>query len=155
MTTPTISRRVLTPQPILFIRRQVSRDELAAALGECLGAVYAHCQKTGVALAGPPFARYPSAGPGLLTMEAGMPIAVPAAGEAEIEAGYLQGGPAAFAVHAGAYNRLHETFAAIERWMAEHAHRPGGAPWESYVTDPADYPNPADWRTEVYWPLEG
>ena len=28
-----------------------------------------------------------------------------------------------------------------------------GAPWESYVTDPADHPDPADWRTEVYWPL--
>jgi hypothetical protein len=31
--------------------------------------------------------------------------------------------------------------------------QPGGAPWESYVTDPADFPNPDDWRTEIYWPL--
>ncbi len=22
------------------------------------------------------------------------------------------------------------------------------------VTDPAQHPDPADWRTEVYWPLE-
>ena len=31
--------------------------------------------------------------------------------------------------------------------------RPGGAPWESYITDPADHPDPKDWRTEIYWPL--
>ncbi len=30
---------------------------------------------------------------------------------------------------------------------------PAAAPWESYVTDPAQHPDPADWRTEVYWPL--
>jgi AraC family transcriptional regulator len=145
---------VLTPQPILFIRRQVARKDLAAALGECLGAVAVHCQGAGIALAGPPFARYPSSGSGLLTVEAGMPIAAPASGEGDIEAGFLQGGPAAFALHAGAYDRLHETFEAIEQWMSAHDERPGGAPWESYLTDPADYPDSADWRTEVYWPLE-
>jgi hypothetical protein len=21
------------------------------------------------------------------------------------------------------------------------------------VTDPAEYPNPADWKTEIFWPL--
>jgi AraC family transcriptional regulator len=154
MASPTVSRRVLTPQPMLFIRRQVARQDLAAALGECFGAVGAYCQKAGIALAGPPLARYPSSGSSLLTVEAGMPIAAPAPGEGDIEAGFLQGGAAAFAVHMGPYNRLHETFEAIEQWMAKNDVRPGGAPWESYVTDPADYPDSADWRTEVYWPLE-
>lgn len=28
-----------------------------------------------------------------------------------------------------------------------------GPPWESYLTDPEATPNPADWRTAVYWPL--
>ena len=29
----------------------------------------------------------------------------------------------------------------------------GGAPWESYLNDPSDYPDPKDWKTEVFWPL--
>jgi len=37
--------------------------------------------------------------------------------------------------------------------MAANGVRAGGAPWESYVTDPGEHPDPADWRTEVYWPL--
>lgn len=154
MPSPIVSRRVLTPQPILFIRRRAARKDLANALGESFGAVAAYCGEAGVALAGPPFARYPSWDGGLLTVEAGMPIAAPAAGKGDIEAGFLQGGPAAFALHEGPYNRLPETFEAIEQWMAKNQARPGGAPWESYVTDPADYPDSADWRTEVYWPLQ-
>ncbi len=36
--------------------------------------------------------------------------------------------------------------------MEENGLRPAGAPWEWYVTDPAEHPDPADWRTEIYWP---
>ncbi|HEX5420831.1 MAG TPA: GyrI-like domain-containing protein [Gammaproteobacteria bacterium] len=148
-----ITRRELAAQPILFVRMQVSRAELSGALGSCLGSVFTYCQEAGIALAGKPFSRYPSAGPGLLTIEAGMPIATAAEGRGEIEFGHLQAGPALFAVHSGPYDQLGETYAAIERWMGENGAQPGGAPWESYVTDPADYPDPKDWRTEVYWPL--
>ena len=63
------------------------------------------------------------------------------------------GGPAAVAVHMGPYDKLQETYAAMERWMQQQGVRAAGAPWESYITDPADHPDPADWRTEVYWPL--
>ncbi|HEU4617227.1 MAG TPA: GyrI-like domain-containing protein [Gammaproteobacteria bacterium] len=153
MSASTVVRRELDPQPILFMRGRVSRRELPAALGRCLGAVYAHCQQAGVAIAGVPFCRYPAMGPGLLTFEAGMPVASAVAGDGEIEAGLLQGGPAAVAVHAGAYENLADTYALIERWLAESGLHPGGPPWESYVTDPADYPDPADWRTEVCWPI--
>jgi AraC family transcriptional regulator len=27
-----------------------------------------------------------------------------------------------------------------------------GAPWETYLTDPAEVPDPAEWRTEVVYP---
>lgn len=47
-----------------------------------------------------------------------------------------------------------DTYAAMERWMDANGYRPGGAPWESYVTDPGECPDVNDWRTEVYWPLE-
>ncbi len=57
------------------------------------------------------------------------------------------------AVHAGSYEQLAETYAALERWIEENGFRAGGVPWESYITDPADFPDTGDWRTEVYWPL--
>jgi AraC family transcriptional regulator len=153
MPTLSIERRDLTPQPALIMRCRTSRAELQAAIGNSLGGVYGHCQKVGLPLDGKPFTRYLSTGPGLMTIECGKPLAAPAPGEGAIEAATLPGGPVLIAVHGGLYDQLTETYVAMERWMEANGARPGGAPWESYITDPADHPDPADWRTEVYWPL--
>ncbi len=132
---------------------RVARHELPAAIAEGVGKVYMYAQQAALALAGQPFTRYQSMGPGLLSIEVGMPLAADATGNGEVESGVLAAGPAAVAVHAGPYDQLGETYAAVERWIEAQGAQPGGAPWESYVTDPADHPDPADWRTEVCWPL--
>ena len=105
------------------------------------------------AIGGRPFSRYPDVGPGLLTIEAGCVLASPAPGAGEVEAGFLQAGPAAVAMHAGPYDKLQETYAAMEQWIDGQGLRTGGAPWESYVTDPAEHPDTSDWRTQVFWPI--
>ncbi len=153
MPTLSITRVERPAQPILFIRRRVARSELQGMLAECFGKLYVHGQQMGLAIAGFPLARYVSTGPGLWTVEAAIPLAKPAAGEGDMEAGFLPEGPIVLGVHAGTYEQLPETHAAIERWIATNGLRAGGAPWEWYVTDPAQHPDPADWRTEVYWPL--
>lgn len=153
MPTLSIERRELDAQPILKVRTKAARHELSNAIGQCVGKVYMHAQSAGVPLAGHPFTRYLSAGPGLMEIEVGFRVGSGAAGAGDIEADVLPAGPAAVALHAGPYDQLAETYAALERWMEENGQRPAGAPWESYVTDPADHPDPADWRTEVYWPV--
>ena len=154
MPTLSITRRELTAQPVLFIRRRVSRAELPGMLGECFGKLFTHATQAGLPIAGFPLARYVAIGAGLMTVEAAVPLAAPAKGEGEMEAGTLPAGPAAMAVHAGPYDGLSETHAAIEKWMQANGYRPSSPPWEWYVNDPAEHPNPADWRTEVYYPLE-
>jgi AraC family transcriptional regulator len=154
MPTLSIERQEIAPQPVLFVRARSARHELAAAIGDGIGKSYGHAQKTGLAMAGPPFTRYPSMSAGLLTIEAGVPLATAAPGAGPVEAGALPGGAVVVAMHAGPYEQLPETFAAIERWMEANGLTPGGAPWESYLTDPADHPDQADWRTAVYWPVQ-
>jgi AraC family transcriptional regulator len=153
MFTPTIARKELQPQPALIVKRRVARSEIAATIAESLGKTYPYALQNGLAIAGQPFVRYSDVGPGLMTMETGTPIAAPAVGVGEIEAITLPGGAAAVAVHMGPYDKLQETYAAMERWMTEHGLRPAGAPWESYITDPAEHPDPANWRTDVFWPI--
>ena len=152
MPTLLIERREMTPQPILYTSLRAARHELSHAIAKGVGTVFMHAQKAGLALAGHPFTRYTSSGPGLLTIDVGFKLAAPAPGEGEVEAGTLEGGPAVVAVHGGSYEQLAQTYAAMERWMEENGLRPAGAPWEWYVTDPAEHPEPADWRTEIYWP---
>jgi AraC family transcriptional regulator len=153
MPTLSIERREIAPQHILFVRLSVARNELASAIGEGLGKAFPYSQRAGLAIAGRPFTRYQSTGPGLLRIEVGVPVATSASGESVVEAGTLPGGPVAVAMHAGTYDTLTDTYAALERWIEANGYRTSGAPWESYITDPADLPDPADWRTEVYWPI--
>lgn len=153
MPTLSIERRELTAQPILFVQLRAGRHEISNAIAEGLGKVYPYTLASGYAIAGRPFTRYLSTGPGLFTMEIGMPITASARGQDAVQAGTLPGGPAVVAVHGGSYDQLGETYAAMERWMEANGLRPAGAPWESYVTDPAEHPDAADWRTEIVWPV--
>ena len=153
MPTLSIDRRDVPAQPILFVRLRAGRHELASAIAEGLGKAFPYSQRAGLAIAGRPFTRYLSTGPGLFHIEVGVPVAAAATGEADGVAGSLPGGAVAVAVHAGSYDQLHMTYTALERWIEDNGLRIGGAPWESYITDPADYPNPEDWRTEVCWPV--
>jgi len=154
MPTLSIERREIAAQNILFVRLRAGRHEIANAIGEGLGKAFPYSQRLGLAIAGRPFTRYLSTGPGLFSIEVGMPVATAPQGEGVVEAGTLPAGPVAVATHAGPYDQLSETYAALERWIESNGYRIGGAPWESYITDPADHPDPADWRTEVCWPLE-
>ena len=65
----------------------------------------------------------------------------------------LPGGPAATTMHTGPYDNLSDAYAAIEQWMATEGLAAAGAPWESYVTDPTDYPNPKELENQLFWPL--
>jgi effector-binding domain-containing protein len=122
---------------------------------EVLGYVFQHAQSSGTALAGQPFTRYIDWGPGLLTIEAGMPVAAHTGGSpaGDVRAETLPGGLVATTTHTGPYDKLNEAHAAVQQWIEAERLTPAGAPWEIYVTDPADFPDPKDWKTEIVWPL--
>jgi AraC family transcriptional regulator len=147
-----ITRKDLVSMPFLFVRRQASPSEISTVLAECFSIVFSHCMTKGLEMAGFPLARYLVVGP-LTTVEAGVPLKAPTKPEGEMEYLELPGGPAVFAVHGGPYDQLGETHAAILRWLQEQKLRVAGPHWEWYVTDPGEHPNPADWRTHIFYPL--
>ena len=154
MPTLSIERRELPPQPVLIIRRRISRAELQATMAECFGEVFGHCQKVGLPLDGRPFTRYLSTGPGLWTIECGKPLATPAPGEGEIEAVTLPAGPRG---DGRSRRPLRSAHRHVRRNRAldggERRSRRAARHGSPTSPSPADHPDPADWRTEVYWPL--
>jgi effector-binding domain-containing protein len=149
-----ITKKELTPQPVLIVRRRVKRSDIAATIAEALPPIFMYAQQNGIALAGLPFTRYVDMGPGLITMEPGMRVSsANSSGGGEIVADTLPGGPVATTVHAGPYDKLSDAYAAIEEWMGKEGLVPAGPPWESYLNDPSDFPDPMDWKTEVCWPV--
>ena len=156
-----IVKKELDAQPVLVTRRRVKRSEVGAAIGEALPHIFMYAQQRGIALAGHPLTRYVEVGAGLLTIEPAMRIvsaeraaAPPAASqESAVIEDVLPAGPAATTVHKGPYDTLSEAYAALETWMESNGLRPSGPPWEDYITDPAEFPDPKDWKTEVCWPV--
>jgi len=158
----TVTKKELTPQPVLVVRRRVKRSEIAATIGAVLPQVFAYAAQHGIALSGLPFTRYTEISPGMVTMEPGMRIAAlggalpePAADAGEVALDTLPGGPAVTTLHIGAYDSLTDAYAAIEQWIESQGLERAGAPWESYVNDPSEHPDTKDWKTEVFWPVRG
>jgi len=139
----------------LVMRRRISPDEIAPTLAECLPAVFGYAQQHGLAMTGPPFARYPDVGMGSLVVEGGVSIAAPLEKDPGngIEALTIPAGRAAVAIHRGPYDRLAETHQAIETFMRAESLSAAGPPWETYLTDPGERPDPATWETEVVHPV--
>ncbi len=104
----------------------------------------AHAQQEGLPIAGLANRSLRRDGGGRsLTVEAAVPLAAPAAGEGEMEAGSLPGGPNRGSdCMRGAYDTLPETHVAMERWIESKGYHANGAPWEQYVTDPGEHPEP-------------
>ncbi|HVV44038.1 MAG TPA: GyrI-like domain-containing protein [Bryobacteraceae bacterium] len=152
-----IVRKELTPQPVLVARCRVERSGIASTIAEALPRVFACAAQHEIALTGLPFTRYVEMGPEFVTMEPGMRISRPVASSPAVELPMiidtLPGGPAATTIHTGPYEGLPDAYAAIQQWIEAQGITAAGAPWECYITDPASVPEPADWKTEVFFPL--
>lgn len=105
----------------------------------------------GIAPTGPAFARYAGPPGETVDLEVGFPVQGPVAPEGRVQPSSLPAGRVARLVHAGAYDRLGESWGRLGAWIGEQGLTPGGDLWEVYVTEPNPDMDPADLRTELFW----
>jgi effector-binding domain-containing protein len=149
-----IELRVLGGHQTAVMREEVNESALGEAMGRMFTAVREAIAKQGIEATSAPFARYHSFGQ-TIDFEAGLMVSGPIQPDGDVKPGELPVGPAAIAVHAGPYETLGATHAAMRRWMeANPGQSANGGPWELYLTDPSAEPDPARWLTEVIYPLE-
>jgi effector-binding domain-containing protein len=148
------------PQTVLSIRARVAVAELAQAQGEGLGELWRSMQARGLAAVGPPFVRYHAFGETETDVEVGVPVGEEATGEGRIGAGVLPGGAAIATWHLGAHDRLGDAYQRLEAWLEANGREAAGPAWEVYSwidaakePDPASWPPPTEWRTELVQPI--
>lgn len=132
---------------------RVPTEEIGDAMGKAFPAIFQAITAAGVAPAGPPLARYFSFGEPVVEFECAIPVATPFTGHGDIKASSVGGGDAVVCTHVGPYDTIGQTWEALMAWIGEQGRNPGGAGWESYLTDPGEEPDPAKWVTEVCLPL--
>ncbi len=156
----TIEVQELEVQPVVLVKRRVPRAEIGPTIGKELPSVFQYTQANGIGIGGHPVTRYPEFGLGMVTLETGMRVTKfegawqPNDSDGGPYRSELPGGPVASTIHAGPYDGLVNAYAALEQWIAANGKKASGAPWEVYVNDPGDHPDPKDWKTEIFWPIE-
>jgi effector-binding domain-containing protein len=143
----------LHPRETAVVRVEAPVDGLPKAIGEAIGEIEARMAEAGVAVDGPPFARYLSFDPQRIEAEIGCPVRRPAPHVGRVYPGRLPGGRTASILHIGPYETIAQTYERLQAWMADKGVAPSGPMWEVYWSDPQAEPDPATWRTEVLVPL--
>ena len=150
-----VDRRDLGQQITAVSAGTVDLPEIGPWISAALGRVAAALGAQGVAPVGPPFARYFPVGNHRFHVEAGFPTDRPVEPDEDgVAPSTLPAGPVAVTVHVGPYDGVSEAYARIATWAEQHGTTTSTDPWEIYLTDPTEQPDPSTWRTEVFLPLD-
>lgn len=146
-------------QPYMGIRSQVPVSELKNVIPGSLETLFPWLAKQGIEPAGAPFIRYHVINmEGKMDVEIGIPVANVVAGEGRITPGVLPAGRYASLIYKDVQNGIKGNAALLDwgaaqglqwdRWDDKNGDAFRGR-YESFITDPADEPDPAKWDTEV------
>jgi effector-binding domain-containing protein len=152
MKTYDIQTTTRTSQPTAVAATTLAVEEIPSWLGKAYSAVAKTLAAQGTQPAGPPFARYHKLSEGRFEVEAGFPVLAAIKADGEVRPSSLPGGMAATTMHVGSYGEMEPGYEALAMWVKERGQEIAGDAWEIYMSDPAEEPDPAEWRTEIVQP---
>jgi effector-binding domain-containing protein len=148
-----------TAQPYVARRTKATMSELGTVIPQQLGQVFAWLGQRDIAPAGPPFIRYRVIDMAAqLDIELGVPVAGAVSGDDRISADVVPAGRYATLIYTDVRRGIEANAALLDwgarqglawdSWGTENGDA-FGARLESFLTDPAQEPDPAKWETEV------
>lgn len=142
---------------VLALAGDCREAEFAAFLGQAYPTLDAVAAAAGAVPAGPNGALYPPSVPDDVSpVVAYLPLAEPVAlpeQTAGVTLGEVPAARVAVLVHAGPYETLDGAYRMLGAWVARFAQPSGEWVREVYLTDPSTTSDPADYRTEICWPI--
>lgn len=137
-----------------------SGKALEAKMAKMLPQVFLYMKQNNIAMTGAPMTVYNNIDEqnGTVIISAGIPtssrVITPA--ESEVLCGFLPSQKVVKITLKGNYKHLAEAWAAGKKYISESRFElnKDADPFEVYVTDPGEVPNPAEWVTEVYFPIK-
>ena len=134
------------------VRERVPVKDLPQFFARALHQALEAMQSQGHHPVGPPFSLYHGMPTDAVDVEAGFPVDGLITAVDGVAPGSLPAGRVVEATHVGPYDTLPQTYEEITGYMKEQGLTPSSDMWESYLSDPAQEPDPATWRTQIFWP---
>jgi len=141
------------PLPVLSIRETVPSEKVSQRIRELLKTVY---EVAGDRATGVPFAMWHDVSGNephqTFDMEVGTPIFRGAEPSGPVQLSQLPGGNVLQVTYKGHYDGLSAAYKEVFEWMHANRYEPSGAPWDSYLDDPAKT-GTDECRTLICWPV--
>lgn len=155
MSSYTIQTKQLAAQQVLSLRRHTELKRIGEVMGPAFGQLFAYLGRLGEAPAGPPLVLYHGEefDESDIDLEIAVPVTRPLSGEGDLLGRELPAAEAICTLHAGPYDEISTAYRALGEWMERNGKAPAGPAREIYLVGPQQAPSPADYRTEVCWPI--
>jgi len=150
-TTGEISITEVNSMDALAIRVVATMDEMESAMGDAFGKLM---QMGGAQMAGPPFAIWYVYDGEEFEFDNCIPVSVAMPGSGDIRSIKTYAGKAVTTLHTGSYDSSHYSWKTIEEYIEANNLEKNGDPYEVYMTDPGQEPDPNKWVTGLYMPVK-
>lgn len=151
---PDFSEIITTPTPTYAIFDSCLISDMGQKMGEVYGKLSTFFQQNNLEMAGPPLCFYHVWNPeGYIHFEAAIPVLETIGDQGEIVVSEVHKTKAVEYLHVGSYDDLGTAHELLGAYLIEHGYQMAGAPFEEYLTDPSNEPDPAKWQTLVVYPI--
>jgi effector-binding domain-containing protein len=141
-------------QPVLVIRQRAPLEKMSEVIPAAFEEIAGYLHERGLEPIGPPTTICPYADDeGMVDVSNAWTIGSDVTGRGRIEATTLPACTVLAYEHRGHYNELDRSYRALQELVEREGLTIAGEPREVYWTDPEDLPDPADWLTEIQFPI--
>ena len=145
----------VTSMPAISVKDSVTVEGITPFMETYMPQLFMYAMRMEGQMTGHPYTMYYNWEPeGMILMEVGLPLVEPIEGEGVIQATNTPGGKAVKALHFGRYEDVAPVYEALEQYIKVMKMEIAGPPWEAYITDPSQEPDPQKWETLVYYPIK-
>jgi effector-binding domain-containing protein len=141
----------------LYKTTNANSQNISAKMGQNFGAIMQFMSSNGLKQSGMPLTVYNGMSSSNVIMSNGIPIneriEIPA--DSDVSINFIPNTKVLKTTLTGNYTYLPKAWEATMTYLAENGIEQSNLePFEIYTTDPGNYPNPADWKTEIYIPIK-
>ncbi len=150
-----VTVREVPAQHVAVLRKHTSLATIGTAIMEGFAQLGETVGRAGVPMAGPPFLIMPDVIDEETEgdIEVAFPLAVPFAGAGQVVGQEMPAMTVASTMHRGPYDEVGPAYHTLTGWIQEHGHEIAGPSREIYLTDPSETRDPADYVTEIQFPI--
>lgn len=138
--------------PYAFIHVTIPRTQMHAILPPTLTELFAAVKAQGLPIV-PWFAHHLNLSEGDFDFEACIPVDASFVPTGRIQRGLWPAGTAARTIYQGDYPGLPDAWQEFGTWIKRNGHTSATHIYEHYIVNQGTTKNPADYRTELTWPL--